>query len=92
MSEPKPGKKGKVKAEEAKKPSRARGGLGLDLDEGAVLREMSKVKAITPFSIASQYDLKVSAAKVLLRRLAEKGLIEAVAGCSRIRIYKVKAA
>ncbi|MGC8849880.1 MAG: hypothetical protein ACP5QI_05345 [Candidatus Bathyarchaeia archaeon] len=92
MSEPKPSKKGKVKAEEAKRPSHARTGLGLNLDEGVVLKEISKMKAITPFSVASQYDLKVSAAKVLLRRLAEKGLIEAVAGCSRIRIYKVKAA
>ncbi|MEM2122573.1 MAG: hypothetical protein QXE79_02940 [Candidatus Bathyarchaeia archaeon] len=91
MSESTSGKKVKVKAEEAKKPSRMRGGLGPDLDEGSILKEISKMKAITPFSVASQYDLKISAAKAMLRRMAEKGLIEAVGGGSRIRIYKVKA-
>jgi ribosomal protein S25 len=91
LSESKTGKKGKVKAEEAKKSSRGRGGLSLSLDEGSILKELGKMRAITPFSVASQFDLKVSAAKVLLRRLAEKGVIEAVGGGSRIRIYKVKA-
>lgn len=90
MSGSKPSKKGKAKAEAVKKPSRTRKGAALDLDEGAVLKEIGKMKAITPYSVASQYDLKVSAAKALLRRLAEKGLIEVVGGNARIRIYKAK--
>ena len=92
MSGSKPSRKGKTKAkaESAKRPSRTRKGIDFDLDEESILKEIGKMKAITPYSMASQYDLKVSTAKALLRRLAEKGLIEVVGGNARIRIYKAR--
>lgn len=49
--------------------------------------ELGKIKAITPYSVASTFDLKVGKAKNLLRSLEEQGLIRCVGGNSRIRIY-----
>ncbi len=59
--------------------------LDLSTEQWAI--ELGKIKAITPYSVASTFDLKVGKARNLLRSLEEQGLIRCVGGNSRIRIY-----
>ena len=61
--------------------------LSIDLSTEKLAEELGKIKAITPYSVASTFDLKVGKAKNLLRTLEEQGLVRCVGGNSRIRIY-----
>ena len=48
--------------------------------------------AITPYALASQFNLRMSVAKDMLEELERKRLVTAVGGNARIRIYKMAAA
>jgi ribosomal protein S25 len=48
--------------------------------------------ALTPYSLASQFNLKISLAKDLLDELAKKRLVKLVGGNARVRIFQVAAA
>jgi len=63
---------------------------GLDYPEVGekTFDEIAKMGAITPFTIASKYGLKLSIAKNLLKELEKTGKIQYVAGSSRIKVYK----
>ncbi len=56
------------------------------------LAEVQKMGAITPFSMASQFNLRLSVAKDLLEDLEKKRLVRLVGGNARIRIYQPAAA
>jgi len=84
----------RTKKEESKKPedrsvSRGTSGqlLRLDLSAEELSKELVKIKAITPYAIASKFEINIGEAKKLLRDLEEKNLIKCVGGNSRIRIY-----
>jgi small subunit ribosomal protein S25e len=53
-----------------------------------VLREIKRLKVITPSIVASLFDLRLSVAKNLLREMERKGLIEFVSKSPALRIYK----
>lgn len=59
------------------------------LDEKMVLSELTKMKAITPSSVASQFGIRVGAAKEYLKELAGRGIISLAGGSSRVKIYAV---
>ena len=50
--------------------------------------ELSKMRAITPYTVATRYNLKMGIAKDLLESLERSGKIQQVAGRSNIKIYK----
>jgi len=50
--------------------------------------ELSKMKAITPYSVAAGYNIRLSAAKDMLETLEKRGLIQLVAGNSNLKLYK----
>lgn len=80
--------KGKTVAE--KKTS---AGIGMpNLEDGKVLGELSKIGALTPYSIASQFNVKLSVARDILEELERRRLVKSVGGNTRIRIYKLAAA
>ncbi|MBS7657662.1 MAG: hypothetical protein QW476_02335 [Candidatus Bathyarchaeia archaeon] len=54
----------------------------------AALKELSKLDVLTPYTVASQLNLRLSAAKNLLKELEVKKLIRMVQGNNRIKIYK----
>jgi ribosomal protein S25 len=56
------------------------------------LGEVSKMGVITPFSLATQFNLRLSVAKDLLEELERRKLIALVGGNARIRIYQPAAA
>ena len=50
--------------------------------------ELNKMKAITPYSLAMKYSIKLSLAKAWLKLLDHKGTIQNIAGSNSIKIYK----
>lgn len=51
------------------------------------VNELKKMKVITPFSVASRYELRLSVAREFLRELESKGLIRFVSKSRNLRIY-----
>lgn len=87
------------KAEPAKKqkgkPVAEKKARGIDLpnlEDARFLSELSKMGAITPYALASQFNLRISVAKDMLEELEKKRLVTAVGGNARIRIYRMAAA
>jgi ribosomal protein S25 len=54
-----------------------------------LLADLKAMKAITPYTVASKYNLRQSVAKGLINKLKEEGIVTIVSGNSRLRIYKV---
>jgi ribosomal protein S25 len=82
-------KKGKTKGIIEKRP---RGLQTPDISDPKFIAEVQKMGAITPFSIASQFNLRLSVAKDLLEDLEKRRLVRMVGGNARIRIYQPAAA
>src|SRR5712691_6318944 len=70
-------KKGKAKTVVEKRP---RGLQSPDISDPKFLAEVQRMGAITPFSIASQFNLRLSVAKDLLEDLEKKRLVRLVGG------------
>ncbi len=84
-----PQKKRKEKTVVEKRP---RGLQSPDVSDPKFLAEVQKMGAITPFSLASQFNLRLSVARDLLEDLEKRRLIRLVGGNARIRIYQPAAA
>mgnify|MGYP002153789295 FL=1 len=84
-----PPKKTKGKAEFEKKE---RSMKLPDVNDEKFLADISRMGALTPYSLASQFNLKISMAKDLLEELARRRLVRSVGGNTRVRIYQVSAA
>jgi ribosomal protein S25 len=87
--EPAQPKKGKSKAVAEKRP---RGLQAPEIGDPKFVGEVQKMGAITPFSLANQFNLRLSVAKDLLEELEKRKLISLVGGNARIRIYRPAAA
>ena len=53
-----------------------------------VIGELKKMKVLTPYSVASRFNLRLSIAKDFLEELEQIGNIEFVSGSRSIKIYK----
>ncbi len=82
-------KKRKEKTVAEKRP---RGLQAPDVSDQKFVAEVQKMGVITPFSLASQFNLRLSVAKDLLEDLERRRLIRMVGGNARIRIYQPAAA
>ena len=60
-----------------------------NIDEKTLLSELSKYRAITPSIIASNFNIHVGAAEDLLEDWMHKGWISFIAGCERLKIYRL---
>ena len=58
-------------------------------DTKSVLSQIEKMRAITPYAVASRLALRISVAKVVLQQLEQKGKIEYVSGSKNLKIYKL---
>lgn len=50
--------------------------------------ELKKMKVITPYSIASRFDVRLSVARGFLKELERKGMIEFISKSRNLKIYK----
>ena len=63
-----------------------------NFDDEKFMGELSKVGALTPYSIASQFNVRLSVARDILEELERRRLIKAEGGNARIKIYRLAAA
>jgi ribosomal protein S25 len=64
------------------------GRLNLEKYSQDDIAEVKKLKALTPFTVASKLNINISSAKKLLRTLEKDGIIQQVASGSKLTIYK----
>ena len=82
-------KKSKAKTIAEKK---VRGITAPDVGDSRFLTELSKMGAITPYALASQFNVRISVAKDMLEELERKRLVQPVGGNARLKIYQAVAA
>ncbi len=58
-------------------------------DAENALSQIKKMRAITPYVVASRLDLRLSVAKSLLQKLERTGKIEYISGSKSLKIYKL---
>ena len=59
-----------------------------DLKSKRVIGELKKMKALTPYSVATRFNLRLSVAKDFLEELERRGMVEYVSGSKNLKIYK----
>ena len=67
---------------------KAPGIISPDLKSDKTIGEIKKMKVITPYTIASRFNLRLSVARDVLDELAQRGVIEYVSGSKYLKIYK----
>jgi len=90
-------KQQQIQTEKQQKPAKASkmdksektGGLDLPEITDKELNELVKMKVLTPFVIATKYNIKLSIAKVFLKMLEKRNAAEQVANSRRLKIYKL---
>jgi small subunit ribosomal protein S25e len=55
-----------------------------------ILAEIKKMHVLTPFTVATRYGVRISAAKEFLDQLQQNGTIQVVSGSHNIKIYKAE--
>jgi len=53
-----------------------------------VIDQLKKMKVLTPYTVATRFELRLSAAKSFLRELEKQGVVEFVSGSKNTKIYK----
>jgi ribosomal protein S25 len=79
------------KKKEKTAPSREKKPLGIvppDLKNEKIIGELKKMHVLTPYSVASRLNIRMSAAKDFLEQLNDNGTIQLVSGSHNIKIYK----
>jgi len=83
-SEKKKGSKSAGSPSERKAP----GIMPPDLRSDKIIGEIKKMKAVTPYAVASRFNLRLSVAKDMLDELAQRGVLEYVSAGKSLKIYK----
>ncbi len=60
-----------------------------DIKNEKIMGELKKMNVLTPFAVATRFNVRISAAKDFLEQLEESGTIHKVSGNHNIKIYKV---
>jgi len=72
-------------------PSTEKKSLGItlpDLKSEKVIGELKSMKVLTPYAVASRFDLRLSLARDLLEELERRRIVEYVSGSKNLKIYK----
>ncbi|MEM3356784.1 MAG: hypothetical protein QW166_03045 [Candidatus Bathyarchaeia archaeon] len=80
-------KKEKAGAPREKKPS---GIVPPDPKNEKIVSELKKMRVLTPYTVASRFNIRISAAKDFLEQLEQNGVIQLVSGNHNIKIYKAQ--
>lgn len=55
---------------------------------GKIVDEMRKLKVLTPYVVATRFNLRLSVAKDFLEELEKKGAVHLVSRSRNVRVYK----
>jgi len=83
-----PGRKKGGKSGGLASEKKAPGIMPPDLKNEKIIGEIKKMKAVTPYAVASRFNLRLSVAKDMLDELAQRGVIEYVSSGKSLKIYK----
>jgi len=78
-------KKEKTTGFKEKKPSTI---VPPDPKNEKIIGELKKMRVLTPYAVASRFNIRISAAKDFLEQLEEHGVIQMVSGNHSLKIYK----
>jgi small subunit ribosomal protein S25e len=81
------GKKGRGEAR-AKPTGRTVTLENTDFSDGQLRDGLKKMNAITPYAVATQFNIKLSTAKRLLRTMMGQGVLQLVARSRNVQLYK----
>ena len=86
--------KSKEKKEKAGPPKERRtiGVVPPDAKNEKMVNEVKKMNVLTPYAVASRFNIRISAAKDFLEQLEQNGAVQLVSGSHKIKIYKPAAA
>jgi small subunit ribosomal protein S25e len=59
-----------------------------DVTSGKLVEEVKKLKVLTPYTVASRYNLRLSVAKDFLEELEKKGAVQLVSRSRNVLVYK----
>ena len=82
--------KSKEKKEKAGPPKERRtiGVVPPDAKNEKIVNEVKKMNVLTPYAVASRFNVRISAAKDFLEQLEQNGAVQLVSGSHKIKIYK----
>ena len=86
-SEDKTKEKKKEKAG-SQKEKRTIGVIPPDSKNEKIVNEVKKMNVLTPYAVASRFNVRISAAKDFLEQLEQNGAVQLVSGSHKIKIYK----
>jgi ribosomal protein S25 len=94
MTKPKKTKEPKHKDQKTDAAPAAKKTLGLtmpDIGNKKVMGTLQGMKVLTPSSVATRFNIRLSLAKAFLRELEKRKMIEYVSGGKNLKIYKLAA-
>lgn len=59
-----------------------------DLKSKEVTDQLKKMKVLTPYTVATRFDLRLSVAKNFLKELEKQGVVKFISGSKNTKIYK----
>jgi len=83
--------KSKEKKKEKTGPQKEKRTIGViapDVKNEKIVNEIRKMNVLTPYAVASRFNIRISAAKDFLEQLEENGAVQLVSGSHNIKIYK----
>ncbi|MEM3704171.1 MAG: hypothetical protein QXX79_07140 [Candidatus Bathyarchaeia archaeon] len=78
----------KKEKEKATKEKKLAGIFVPDVKGEKIFEELKKMRVLTPYTVATRFNIRISAAKDFLEQLEEDGLVQLVSGNHDIKIYK----
>jgi small subunit ribosomal protein S25e len=81
-------KKEKKEKTGPQKEKRTIGVVPPDVKNEKIVSEIKKMSVLTPYAVASRFNIRISAAKDFLEQLEENGAVQLVSGSHNIKIYK----
>jgi small subunit ribosomal protein S25e len=74
------------------KEKRTIGVIPPDVKNEKIVNEIKKMNVLTPYAVASRFNIRISAAKDFLEQLEQNGAVQLVSGSHNIKVYKPVAA
>ncbi len=80
-----------AKKKEKAGPPKERKSIGImapDAKNEKIVGEIKKMNVLTPYAVATKYNIRISIAKDFLEQLETNGAVQLVSGSHNLKIYK----
>jgi small subunit ribosomal protein S25e len=84
----KEGKEGKAGSGGSAPDKKVAGITMPDLKSDKLINEIKKLKVLTPYTVASRFELRLSVARDVLEELEQRGVVQFVSSSRNTKIYK----